>query len=356
LNVNRKLITIQDISVPSEISVYDNEYASIIFSDNANGILNVKVDGEDYINEHFYSNQFKLPLYDLTIGTHNVEINYMGIEGYGYSDTFNVVVKKSVPKIEVNSNDLYFGGSQELIFKFPINASGYVFVDINGKSYYSQIFNGKATFKIDDFVLGKNVIDYSYDGDKNYFASNNQITVDLDYKYKLSGNDIVMNYGAGSKFNVKVSYSNGNPVNEGSLLIKIDGKSYIAEIKNGLASFRINLKPKTYTITSEYGDVKISNRIVVKSILKSTNFKVKKSAKRLIIKASLAKVNGKYLKAKKITFKFNGKKYTAKTNKKGVAKVTIKKNVIRKLKANKKYSLKINYLEDKIVKTVKVSK
>ena len=356
LDVNRKPITVQNISVPEEISVYDNEYASIIFSDNANGILNVKIDGKDYINEHFYSNQFKLPLYDLTIGTHNVKIDYMGIEGYSYSDNFNVLVKKAVPKIEVNSNDLYFGELNELIFKFPLNATGYFFIDINGKSYYSQIVDGKATFKIDDLILGKNVIDCSYDGDDNYLASNNQITVFSDYKYKLSGSDVTMYYGAGSSYNVKVSYSNGNVVDNGIVLIKIDGKSYKINVNNGLASFKLNLKPKSYTITSEYENVKISNRIVVKSILKSTNFKVKKSAKRLIIKASLAKINGKYLKGKKITFKFNGKKYTAKTNKKGVAKVTIKKNVIKKLKANKKYSLQISYLEDKIVKTVKVGK
>ena len=65
--------------------------------------------------------------------------------------------------------------------------------------------------------------------------------------------------------------------------------------------------------------------------------------------------NGKKaLKGKKITLKLNGKKYTAKTNKYGIAKFTIKKNVIKKLKKGKKYTMKVTYLKNTIKTTVKV--
>ena len=74
------------------------------------------------------------------------------------------------------------------------------------------------------------------------------------------------------------------------------------------------------------------------------------------MQASLAKVNGKYLKKKTITFKINGKKYTAKTNKKGIAKVTIKKNVLKKLKVGKKITYQATYLKDTVKKTAKVKK
>jgi hypothetical protein len=113
---------------------------------------------------------------------------------------------------------------------------------------------------------------------------------------------------------------------------------------------------KTYTITVEYANVKVSNKIVVKSILNSKNVNIKKSAKKLVLKASLSRVNGKYLAGKKIIFKFNGKKYAAKTNKKGVAKITLKKKAIKKLKANRKYAVKISYLDDSINRIVKVKK
>ena len=59
---------------------------------------------------------------------------------------------------------------------------------------------------------------------------------------------------------------------------------------------------------------------------------------------------------KMITFKFKGKTYSAKTDKNGIARVTIKKNVIKKLKAGGKYTAQVSYLHDTIKTTVKVKK
>ena len=90
-------------------------------------------------------------------------------------------------------------------------------------------------------------------------------------------------------------------------------------------------------------------------MLSAKNFKVKKSAKKLVLFAKL-KQGKKPLKKKIVIFKFKGKKYKAKTNKKGIAKVTIKKNVINKLKTGKKYKFTIAYLKDTIKRYVKVKR
>ena len=74
------------------------------------------------------------------------------------------------------------------------------------------------------------------------------------------------------------------------------------------------------------------------------------------MQATLGKVNGKYLKGKQVTFKFNGKTYKAKTSSKGVAKVTIKSSVLKKLKVGKKVTYQATYLKDTAKKTVKVVK
>ena len=67
----------------------------------------------------------------------------------------------------------------------------------------------------------------------------------------------------------------------------------------------------------------------------------------MVLKATLKWTNGKAIKGKKIVFKFKGKKYKAKTNKKGVAKVTIKnKKLIKKLKKGKKYTYSAKYIDD----------
>ena len=90
-------------------------------------------------------------------------------------------------------------------------------------------------------------------------------------------------------------------------------------------------------------------------MLSAKNLKVKKSAKKLVLTAKL-KQGKKALKNKKIIFKFKGKKYKAKTNKKGIAKVTIKKNIIKKLKVGKKYKFAVTYLKDTIKRNVKVKR
>ena len=49
-----------------------------------------------------------------------------------------------------------------------------------------------------------------------------------------------------------------------------------------------------------------------------------------------------------------GKTYKAKTNKKGVAKKTLKRNVIKKLKKGKKYTVRVKYLKNTAKITVRV--
>lgn len=98
---------------------------------------------------------------------------------------------------------------------------------------------------------------------------------------------------------------------------------------------------------------KVPKDKTIKLTLKTV--KVKKSARKLVLSAKL-KQSGKALKGKKLTFRFNGKKYYAKTNKKGIAKVTVKKSVLKKLKAGKKITYKVSYGNITISKKVKVKK
>lgn len=89
--------------------------------------------------------------------------------------------------------------------------------------------------------------------------------------------------------------------------------------------------------------------------LTSKSVTIKKYAKKLRLSVKLTK-GKKLLKNKKVTFRFRGKNYKAKTNNKGIAKVIIKKSVLKKLKAGKKYTVKISYLKNSIKKYVKVKK
>ena len=167
--------------------------------------------------------------------------------------------------------------------------------------------------------------------------------------------DIKVDYDGGKYFSVKIVSADGKVAASGvSVKFTINGKTTTVKTdKNGIAKIKITDVPKKYTMTTTYDGKSVKNTVTVKQVLKAKKVTVKKTAKKFTLKATL-KINGKKVKGKKITFKFKGKTYKAKTNKKGMAKVTVKKNVIKKLKKGKKYTVKVTYKKDTIKTTVKV--
>ena len=136
--------------------------------------------------------------------------------------------------------------------------------------------------------------------------------------------NLKMYYGAGKYYSVRVCDDNGKYVSGLDVTFKINGQNHVVKTDSkGYASLKINLKPGTYKITAEYKGFKVSNKIVVKTILITKNIKVKKS-KTINFKAKLLKSNGKKLKNKVVKFKFKGKVYKIKTNKKGLAILKLK--------------------------------
>ena len=156
---------------------------------------------------------------------------------------------------------------------------------------------------------------------------------------RLSENeDIVMYYGAGNAYKVKVFDDRGNPAKGVSVVIGIGNiDNYVITDSEGYATFKITQKPGKYTLTASYKNCIVSNKLTVKTTLITKNIKVKKG-KTIKFTAKLLNTQGKILKNKKIKFAFNGKTYKIKTNRKGIAALKIAK----KLKAGK-YKIKTKY-------------
>ncbi|WP_298521908.1 Ig-like domain repeat protein [uncultured Methanobrevibacter sp.] len=167
-----------------------------------------------------------------------------------------------------------------------------------------------------------------------------------------NNNDLTMDYLDGSAFKVRVVGDDGKYVGKNEVVsFKISGKTYTAKTDaNGYASLKINLVPKTYSVTAEYKGYKASNKIVVKQVLKAKNVS-KKKAKSYKFQATLKTSKGKAISGKKLTFKIKNKKYTAKTNKKGVATITIKIN----LKVGK-YTITTTYSKTSIKNKLTIKK
>jgi hypothetical protein len=165
-------------------------------------------------------------------------------------------------------------------------------------------------------------------------------------------------YNDGSKYSVTVYDADGKLASGVEVTFKADGKKIGSAKTNGkgVASLKITQVPKTYKISTTALGKTVTKKLTVKQILTLKKVTVKKSAKKLVLTATLKKVKGKFLKSKKITFKFNGKTFKAKTDKKGVAKVTIKSSVLKKLKVGKKVTYSATYVKDTVKKSVKVKK
>ena len=118
--------------------------------------------------------------------------------------------------------------------------------------------------------------------------------------------------------------------------------------KNGYATLTITNVPNKYTITANYKGQSVKNTVQVKQTLKTSKITVKKTAKSFNLKATLKTSKNKAIKNQKITFQFNGKAYSTKTNSKGVATVKVNKNVISKLKKGKKYTFTAKYVSNTV--------
>ena len=88
-----------------------------------------------------------------------------------------------------------------------------------------------------------------------------------------------------------------------------------------------------------------------KIALKTVN--VKKSLKKLVLTATVKK-GSSAVKYKPVTFKFNGNVLKGKTNSKGVAKVTVKSSILKKLKVGKTVKYSAGYAGVSVKKTAKV--
>ena len=172
---------------------------------------------------------------------------------------------------------------------------------------------------------------------------------------KITASNVKVTYTASSYYSIKVYGADGKPAN--GVSVKITGKiSKNLSTTNGIAKFKVTQVPGTYKITITSLDKSVTKTITVKHLVTLKTVDVKKSAKKLVLQASLGKVDGKYLNKKTVTFKFNGKIYKAKTNSKGVAKVTIKSSILKNLKVGKKVTYQATYLKDTVKKTTKVKK
>ncbi|WP_458406184.1 Ig-like domain repeat protein, partial [Methanobrevibacter sp.] len=291
------------------------------------------------------------------VGDNNVTVTYSGDEKYnGQSTNATVHVKK----ILIDASDMKRGWDSPFDYQAklideegnPIEGKTITFT-VGEKQYTATTdSNGIAKLTQTTLDVGNYDITSSY---ANGASSTNKLEI---VKRLIENKDLTMDYKDGSNYKVRAIGDDGNPVGKNVVVsISINGVTYeIKTDENGYAVLPINLIPKKYTATSKYHKTTVKNKVTVKQTLKLVKKTVTvKKGKRIVLKATLKWTSGKALKGKVIKFKFRGKFYKAKTNSKGVAKVTIKnKKVLKKLKKGKKYTYSAKYIKNGVKGKVKI--
>ena len=364
------------LSVLEKFNLEDNSVSVVSSSDGevtihvklageATGDIRLTLNGKNY-KPTLENGNYTFKISDLDDGVYTYFIYYSGDSVYDpFNDTGSFKVNKTVPQINNNSKinitfDSITGISSGSIvtINLPDDATGNVTLEINGKSENFSVTNGIATVKVPNVDYGTYPYSITYSGDSKYnsFTKNGTLVKTAPkVDPRISARSLSFVYSSGLYYTIGVYGTDGNLAND--VTVKISGKiSQTLKTTNGIAKFKVTQAPGTYKITITALSKSVSKTITVKHLVTLKTATVKKSAKKLVLTATLGKVNGKYLNKKTVTFKFNGKKYKATTNSKGVAKVTIKSSVLKKLKVGKKVTYQATYSKDTVKKTATIKK
>ena len=322
----------------------------------ADGNITVTVDNQT-ITQKVVPGENVITVPGLSEGAHDLNVTYSGDSKYDSKTVVQTIYVSST----INAHDKQTRGwdsPYDFTAEF-LDKDGHVLKDtdvqiqVNGKTYTVRTDNEGIAYLTDS-----NLPVGTYDVVCINPVTGQNATYKLTIvKRILENKDFTMDFASGKSFKVKVIGDDGNPAPAGEYVaITIHGIKYAAVTDaNGYASLKINLNPGKYTVTAEYKNTKTTNMGTVKQTLKLVKKTVSvKKGKKLVLKAKLKWSNGKAIKGKVIKFKFKGKTYKAKTNKKGIAKVTVKSKVTKKLKKGKKYTYAATYLSNTVKGKVKV--
>ena len=361
------------LDAPSCISEDEDDYLTIDLPDDYDGTVTILNKSDDGYSPGSVIKEIsglkgisKVSLKGLfnTPGYNSLFVNCSGL----YIDSFGLTFVENDPQINasLDSSSVEFG-NDVIVTVLAQNSSTLVGIYVDGEVFRYYSGNTTFVFNIPELSVGQHAIKVLAQFQGNYIYSK-QFPVNVTKKVepvkpvtvpaKIVAKDYSAYYNQAT-YSVTVYGTNGKVANGASVVFKINGKK-VATVKTnskGVAKLKIPTKyvPKTYKITATALGKSVTKKLVIKQVLTLKAATVKRSAKSLAIYATL-KEGKKAIKAKKIVFKFNGKTYSAKTNSKGIAKITISKAVLKKLKVGKKIAYQATYIKATVKRTAKVRK
>ncbi|WP_458406168.1 C1 family peptidase [Methanobrevibacter sp.] len=340
------------VNMSSNISVNrDNLIVNVNISKNVSGNIIITIDNKNYT---FALKNGKLAtvLPDMDYGNHKLTLTLDKnlFECDNQTLNFTIHVKKTIIIIKdlttvdnsgithkIKLTDIYGVSLKNKEIIYTLNGQ-----TLTGKTNDNGEITVTISLKANTYTLTAKFLD-----DEDYI--NSSVSAKITVKARIIENRDVTGYnGYKTTFKFRV-YNDNYKFSKGlKVTVKVNKKTYkLTTDKNGYVSLSLKLKKGKYTVTCEYKGYKVSNKINVKQSLITKNINVKK-AKTIKFTAKLLNSKGKIFKNKKITFKFKGKVYKVKTNKKGIATLKLKN-----LKKGK-YTIKTSYAKVSVKNKIKI--
>ena len=331
---------------PGEVS-FEVEVKPVKYPQNATVIVKSDVDGN-------FTVEVNNKTYTVTVvnGTGNVSVGQLDVGKYPVNVTsdipnYNQTTRQS--EIVINNGPVDMNVTV-IPATYPENATVVVESDVDGnytvtvdnKTYNLTVVNGTGNVTVDTLPAG------TYDVN---------VTSNIpDYENTTVISEVEISNGK-VDFNVTVdnpTYPDRPKVTitsdvDGEYIVEVNNKRYVTNVVNGTSTVEIDQLP-----AGNY-HVKVTPNIAnYESNAKESSLTVKpaKTESNVKLKVTLRDNNGKVLSNAKVTFTYNGKTYTVKTNKKGIATITVKKSslttnaAVKVKKVNgKKVSAKVSKLK-----------
>ena len=277
---------------------------------------------------------------NLTEGTYTATVFFASDSVYKDNSTnvtFNVTKVVIPPEQAFNFTTPENSTHEVISVNLPEDATGFLLLDVNGTQTHVPLVDGKANVTVPNLPEGLYNATITYTGDNKYAP----ITTTKELNVTSNVPENALSIPDSAKSDTPTTYSISLPSDAGGYLeVDVDGTKYAAPLNNGSASVTIPaLAPGNHNVTVKYtGDdkytpvTKATTLNVTDPVYKISNnknvaalYSAKATYKVLVLRDGKAAGAGE-----KVTFKFNGKTYTVKTDKKGYA--TLKLNTKVKVK------------------------
>lgn len=255
-----------------------------------------------------------------------ITVSFEGNNKYAAAEnkTINVSVKKLNATMDVSAGEIAEGENATISVTLPSDAAGNATATVNGKTYTSEVNDGKAAITIPDLEYGNYTIPVSYSGDDKYNPAMTTVNITVNSNtVTINAKNLTKYYKNPEKFTITVTDAKGRAAANKTAEITINGVTYKRTTdENGTASLNINLNSGEYPVIVAVDDTVVNSTVTVKSTIDASDV-VKMFRNETQYYATFTDSNGTALANTKVSFNINGIIYNRTTDAKGKTKLNI---------------------------------